>query len=61
MVNYYLDVIPHKVALCKHVTQLHYTEVRVKVVTNIFSVLHSGPKNSLQTGSRICQPMGWDP
>lgn len=48
----------HNVVLCKHITLLPYTQVRVTVVTILSGFIHMEPKNSVWTESHVCVANG---
>lgn len=56
--NYYLDIMCHKAALCKHVTLYTYIQVWVKVVTEYFASFNRSPKIACEQDVSSAQPMG---
>lgn len=52
--DFYPVIMRHKVAFCKHVTLHFCTQVRIKEVTNISSLVHTDPKSFLWIGRRVC-------
>lgn len=51
--DYCPDIMRHEVALCRHVTLLPYTQIRVKLVTRIPCLIHMDLKNFLWTKCHV--------
>lgn len=52
-INYYVDVLRHKVALRKNVTPPPYTQVLVKGMTKISGLIDTEAKHAPWTGCRV--------
>lgn len=52
-INCYLDIMLHKVALCKHVTLPPYTKVWIEFMTKVLDLIHTERRNSLWKGRRV--------
>lgn len=50
--EYYPDILRHKVPFCIHITLTPFTQVWVKAVTKTSGLIHLKPKKSLWTGRR---------
>lgn len=51
--EYYPDIMYHKVLLCPHVTLPSFSQDRVKVVTKILGLVQTKTENDLLTERRV--------
>lgn len=52
-IDYFSDIMHHKVSLCKHNTHYSYKQVRVKMMIKISSLIRMELKNFLCAGRRV--------